>query len=376
MPDYGPDLTTEAGAFASSGGYPSNAFRDSIHYSWVSNADDTAWIGNHIVGGASINKITIQATIEFGDWNYKGDVPTAFDVRAANSEPIDGSSEGVLLLSVVGEDPWAEYEIREYVFSNTETYTHYWIYMTDKENAFGDSVEYRILEMTMHELDVPEFTGEDVASLSGSGDYYATYSISDGDSAALTGSGAAFDYTAMVNLIPYSVDRYWAILTGGPDGLTDLTIPISQFSARYQTGRNSYLSVVVPDYAEYISGIEARSNGELILMGAYYYGGVSILEQEILRVDPQNVNVTIGSKSAKIVLDGYRETAVVGSTVSMSGPTYSQLQAGVTQYTFPFIDFYLRPGDTITIGDDEAIVVDSISYNVTAKRRNMTIKSG
>jgi len=149
---YGPDLTSTGGAFASEsyGSTPADAFDDDSASYWSSNDSDTAWIGCAISGGGNVAKITITARADNGKWDR---TPTDFEIRAANSEPSDGATDGTLIHSVSGSTGWTAGETRSYEFSNSSSYTHYWIYITGKDEPLGSRPEYIIVEITMHEFD-------------------------------------------------------------------------------------------------------------------------------------------------------------------------------------------------------------------------------
>ncbi len=71
------------------------------------------------------------------------------------------------------------------------------------------------------------------------------------DSAGFNDSSDGFNYTAWdAANRDRAVVRYYCTLTGAPDGLSDLTIPISSFQATKRTGESTYLSVVVPGITE------------------------------------------------------------------------------------------------------------------------------
>lgn len=149
--DWGSDQCTGGSCFESSH-YSSfvcaNAFDDTGLTLWGSNSDDTAWLGYEFASGKNITKISITSHDSEG-----GDrTPTSFEIRASNSVPSDGSSEGAVLLTVEeAGDLWGNSTTESWEFENGTSYTCYWIYMYDKYGAFGKGSEYMLDEVEMFE---------------------------------------------------------------------------------------------------------------------------------------------------------------------------------------------------------------------------------
>jgi hypothetical protein len=169
------------------------------------------------------------------------------------------------------------------------------------------------------------------------------------------------------------VRRYYFVLTGSADGLSDVTIPISSFQSRWKSGDPSFLSVVIPG-VEYASQISARSNGDLVIRMAYAVSGVVQIAEEILRVDLENIRIDRGSQAKSIVLDGHRTVDYESKNVSLSGASYRCLDKGKLRYRCT-PDIYLRPGDVVTVGDDTFTVGD-ITMAISADSETMEVQEG
>lgn len=149
--DWGEDQCTGGTCFESSH-YTTlvcaNAFDDTGSTLWGSDSADTAWLGYEFAAAQNIEKISITShDSEGGDRS-----PTSFELRAANSVPGDGSSEGTVLLTVEeAGDLWGTSTTESWEFDNSNSYTCYWIYMYDKYGAFGKGSEYMLDEVEMFE---------------------------------------------------------------------------------------------------------------------------------------------------------------------------------------------------------------------------------
>jgi hypothetical protein len=109
---------------------------------WWSNAENEAWVGCELSTPRIVTQVTIHPT-----WEYEVRCPTEIEVRAANSEPSDGITEGTVLCHETGiswsdDDPGQTFE-----FSNSTAYTHYWVTCLDKVDSFGRGAEYHIAEV-------------------------------------------------------------------------------------------------------------------------------------------------------------------------------------------------------------------------------------
>lgn len=214
----------------------------------------------------------------------------------------------------------------------------------------------------------PQDGSASIESLAG---IVAERSISDDGSANVATS--ILNYTEFkASYLEYAVERFYITLTGAEDSTMDIDIPISNFNARFQTGNPTYLTVTIPAFADYATAVAARSNGQIILTAYYEWLGDTLLTQEILRVDLQNINTFEGANSKSIVLDGYKTQSPVGQTIELDYLQYREVQGGTTTLRFPRIDFFLRPGDTLTAGST-TITVGAIQYTVTSNSRSMSV---
>lgn len=186
-----------------------------------------------------------------------------------------------------------------------------------------------------------------------------------------------------VNLTLYNPWHTWAAdpslaqmiyiftLTGAPDGLADIEIPISSIQCRLRDGEPTYLSVVIPS-ATWAADISARPGGELVVERGYRFSDGSRQLQEIARVDLEDIRMDSGARNKSITLSGH---ATISNTtpkaVAISGASYRSESNGKRRYRCT-VDHFLRPGDTAVISDEE-IIVDSISFTIGTSQEQMEI---
>ena len=180
--------------------------------------------------------------------------------------------------------------------------------------------------------------------------------------------------TASVTTIDRSRHYYRATITGWQDGLSDLVVPISSLQARSRSGNPTYVNVVIPGVDAYAADIADRENGELVVELVYRNSaGEDVQEEEIARVDIEDIQTHEGGRSASIVIEGRRTLSYTAKTVALTGSVYRRLSYGRLSYRFVEPDPYLRPGDTVTTDQGDSFTVDSITYILTPAQQSMEL---
>lgn len=208
------------------------------------------------------------------------------------------------------------------------------------------------------------------------------------------GPGTSIIPPATATLAPGNPSYIWAIplsqqsaakiifsctLTGAPDGLSDLTLPMSSFQARMRDGDPSYVSVVVPSSATYAADIVARANGEIIIKTGFLMRDGSARMEEIARVDYESIQIDRGARNDSVTLSGHKTVAsTVSSERTMTGVSYYGLQANGKRRIRANLNLFLRCGDTCIYGDDpgDRFTVGNISYFVGAEPVQMIMEVG
>jgi len=161
-----------------------------------------------------------------------------------------------------------------------------------------------------------------------------------------TPRATAFALPATADVIPDDITYYFAKLTGAPDGLTDVTLPMSSFSVRHRYDGPSYYQLTIPTYA-YVSAIAARPNGEIVI-----WSKTGEVEEELLRGDLGNVRTDRGPKSQSISISGNSERAASDpETYLLAEALYASTTfEGESRLRIP-PRAAIRPGDFIRYAD-------------------------
>ena len=155
-----------------------------------------------------------------------------------------------------------------------------------------------------------------------------------------------FVLPATADVIPDDITYYFAKLTGAPDGLTDVILPMSSFSVRHRYDGPSYYQLTIPTYA-YVSSIAARPNGEIVIWSV-----TGATEEELLRGDLGNVRTDRGPKSQSISISGNSDRATTDpATYLLSEALYASTTfAGDSRLRIK-PRAAMRPGDYIRYVD-------------------------
>lgn len=159
-------------------------------------------------------------------------------------------------------------------------------------------------------------------------------------------------------------------LTGLEDGVEDVEIKAFSVNARKRSDATTYLSVVIS--RDNIDDVLARQNGELVIDAAYVSGGEIVLREELIRTAFDSIDDNQGARSGSIILSGYRQANYGSKDVALTKPVYRRLYDGKLQFRFAEIDFFLNPGDVLTVGA-ETITVGNISYYLTPSRQQVDV---
>ena len=174
-----------------------------------------------------------------------------------------------------------------------------------------------------------------------------------------------------------SIIRYYCIITGANDSESDLTVPISSFSARRRNGDPSYLQVVIPSLDD-IDNIIDRGNGTIKIRMAFEVEGEQVYIETLIETDSiESIRYDEGSTNKTITLVGYVTESFDGKSVDVSGATYKSVDDGVYRYRFARPTIGLDPGDTVTVTDDSdtEFGVNTISYSVSAASCQIELES-
>jgi hypothetical protein len=155
------------------------------------------------------------------------------------------------------------------------------------------------------------------------------------------------------------------------DSRSDITIPISSFSARVKADNPSYLSVVIPDLENQAAAINARPNGELVIEMVYEIDGRDAFRWEIVRVDLEEIRTDEGPRSQSITLSGHKTNNYTPKNIELATANYRNVDEGWLRFRAA-IDPLVKPGDTVTI-DADTFVAGEVIFNANTSRQIMEL---
>ena len=162
-----------------------------------------------------------------------------------------------------------------------------------------------------------------------------------------------------------AVTTYRCVITGAPDGLPDLVLPVSSFSVRHRADADSYYHIVVPTCA-LLDGIAARRHGEIVLVSV-----LGAIEEELLRGELGSLGTAVGATSQSITISGNTPLAPTERrTYSLDQVLYQSTSlAGQTRLRIP-PRAGMRPGDTVIYRGVYTAIGD-ISWGVSVSQGSL-----
>lgn len=155
---------------------------------------------------------------------------------------------------------------------------------------------------------------------------------------------------------------YTLVLTGAPDSLPDITIPMNSFQSRLKDGDPSYLSVNIPNGRKYADDVNARPNGELVVTRIGTKEDGSQESVEIARVNLEEIREDEGARSSSITLSGHKTTtSSTPKGIELSGISY-RATYGNKRRVRPAMDGNVAPGDQANIGGEVFYIGEITRY--------------
>lgn len=147
---------------------------------------------------------------------------------------------------------------------------------------------------------------------------------------------------------PAGVVYYGAILTGAPDGLSDLELPISAFSLNVRHATPSYGTITIPRITD-SADIDARPNGDIVVSHYERDSTGAVVASVLLTVNLDTVRVDEGATSKSIVLTGNKQTTYTPpfNTVVIPSLSFRTATDGARRWRTKVIPG-ITPGDTVT----------------------------
>lgn len=177
--------------------------------------------------------------------------------------------------------------------------------------------------------------------------------------------------------IPPAVSKttYRCYITGAPNGLSDLILPISSFQSRLRSGDPTFLEVVVPSIVTYSDDIYDRPDGELVVEMVIETPGEDTQYKEIVRVAFDDFAYDLGPKKKTGRISGEKTTTNSETkTVELQNVATVAMQKNGLRRIRCDIDFFTRPGDTVTWGSDgDTMTAGTVALSVGTHTKTMDI---
>lgn len=177
-------------------------------------------------------------------------------------------------------------------------------------------------------------------------------------------------------LVDFSLDAsmgartvFRCIVTGDANGLDDIVVPISRFSANVRDVGPTYLSCKIPNGGVYQNDILARANGDIIIKCGLRFADGSEYLEEIVRVDYEYTSEEQTANDFILNIVGHKtQTLGQSKEIMLAGVNYYSESSGGKRRIRGDVDFRLRCGDICAYGSGpgENIVVGTIAYSVAA----------
>lgn len=152
---------------------------------------------------------------------------------------------------------------------------------------------------------------------------------------------------------------YYLTLTGDADGLSDLIVPMASFQTRRRDGDPTFMAAVIPGIS-YYDAIVARSSGELVIDMAYQLNGAIAYQEELVRVEYENIRYYQGGRNQSLIVEGHKTESFTPKGIDLKGVTYKAIDNGLTRFRCAAPEMFVNPGDTAKYGGDEIIVAEMV----------------
>lgn len=162
-------------------------------------------------------------------------------------------------------------------------------------------------------------------------------------------------------------------ITGDRQGLPDLTVPISSLSLRRADRRGGSMNATIPaPSTDTVSGINARTEGQLVVYRRVTFPDGTVVDTEIGRNEWNRMDVFRGGSSSSITVSGtITENIPLPKIQELSYASAYAQQGGLKRYTAAVND-QIQPGDVADVDGDQ-YVVGRLTYTAGASGDSMEV---
>ena len=149
-----------------------------------------------------------------------------------------------------------------------------------------------------------------------------------------------------------------------------LSVPVSSWQATLQDGRANFVQAVVPSVLDYVDDILLRAGSDFVIYAGVRFADGDVQEIEVARAQA-SFRYDRGPTNATGTLSGYRRAPVdtAPKTRVATGVRSLSITADTTRARAD-IDFFLRPGDTVDLGD-RTVLVAWVNFYANAQDQYM-----
>jgi len=164
--------------------------------------------------------------------------------------------------------------------------------------------------------------------------------------------------------------RYYFTMTGAPDGLADVELPIRSLQSQFKLDGTSFLQVVVPDGVNNLTPISDRPNGEMVVERSFTDISGTDTRTEIARALFSSINRSQGPTSYSLQVLGNTTFTLEQSRLIVAPIA---LLEGTNRIRIP-PNNSIRPGDIISFAGTD-LQVETVTLNVSEAQSTMDIST-
>jgi hypothetical protein len=172
--------------------------------------------------------------------------------------------------------------------------------------------------------------------------------------------------------------RYTCTITGAADSLADVVIPISSINGRLNSSGVSALNIVCPNGVDYAGAILARAQGSFIIAATEYYLDGSSEVSDSQEFGNLAIAYQQGSRNYSVSIRGERAVTLHNPArkIAIQGMSYTALQANGFRRLRCNNDKDFLPGDTAILPDGEEVLINVVTYVISAANHSMELSEG
>lgn len=173
-----------------------------------------------------------------------------------------------------------------------------------------------------------------------------------------------------IGIDPITTKIYYALDLD--DGILEpIRVPMSSWQATLQIGRANFLQAVIPAAGDWLSAINDRIGGDMIVSRGVRYENGTTQESEMARTPLQTSRYQTGPNRTTVTLSGYGQSPLALPAIrTLRNVRSVTVEPGIRVRCE--IDWFLRPGQT-ALWDGQPFTVAYINYYANASDEYMDV---